>query len=669
MGTSSRSWRTYPRPPLQHSRFRYRGHVKFIPPRYMSSFLEDDEDKEKPCAPESDDGYFPGKENWVKASKYPVPSDVESGVVMDEDEVIKQRPDDVEQGEVGDSDDDEEDYGILTYIPNYQKYKKSVLDVMGKDGGRTWRLALSVLLLVLYFIYFIAVLITNQEKTENYWCDGAGFLIIITLFVAIGLVYFQIIKRYFGRRLYKQVIKPVSNFCSSFWEKLVIRIIVYAVIVLAIIIFLSVDASHEPERLRSISGLLLLILFGFVFSKAPRKINWSQVLWGMGLQFALGIIILRWDVGKGIFKCAGSKISTFLAFTDDGSGFVFGYLAVGEKTVFAFQVLCVIMFFGFVVQILYYLGAMQWIVLKLGWLLQSTIGTTACESVNAAANIFLGQTEAPLIIKPYFSMMTKSELHAVMTGGFATIAGSVLAAYITFQIDAAHLLSASVMSAPAALAYAKLFYPETGKSRTSVKDIQVTKGTESNLLHAAVNGVTSTIPLVASIAANLVAFVAFVAFFNAVFNWSCILVGAEDGMCTLENVMGYVFMPLAYTMGVPWEECEKVGELIGTKTIVNEFVAYLNLAAMKKENLLSERAQVIATYALCGFSNIASIGINLGSLGAMAPDRRGDLAAVAVRAMIAGSAACFMTACTAGMLISGGDVALQAVNAVNGTVI
>jgi len=418
-----------------------------------------------------------------------------------------------------------------------------------------------------------------------------------------------------------------------------------------LIIFLLVDTAGERHRLISVLGLLLLLLFGFVFSKAPRKIVWRHVYWGLGLQFVFGLLILRWSVGRAVFTCAGGKVSAFLAFTDAGSSFLFGGLLTKDNPIFAFTVLPVILFFSFMVQVLYYFGIMQWVVIKLGWCLQVTVGTTACESVNAAANIFLGQTEAPLLIKPYLSLMTNSELHAVMTGGFSTIAGSVLAAYISFGVDPSHLLSASVMSAPAALAFAKLMYPETKVSRTGVKDIKVEKSEEANWLHAAMVGVSNAIPLVANIAASLIAFLAFIAFFNAIFNWSCLLVGAEDGACSLENFFGYIFMPLAWSMGVVWDECKEVGQLIGIKTMVNEFVAYSELTKMSSAGKLSARSEVIATYALCGFSNIASIGINLGGFSAMAPDRRKDLAKVVVRAMISGSCACFLTACVAGVLL------------------
>lgn len=553
-----------------------------------------------------------------------------------------------------DDDSDDEDYSLCTMLPCHSI--KDKVDFLRKDKKlriMMKRVFLS-LLAALYVIYFGYVLyLPTKVEVEDYWCDGDGLLILITGCVVFGLLYFQIVKPYFGTFLYDNVIKPVVNLCGKIWQIKVVRYIFYGGLIAAVAVFLFFDARDEPHRLISLLGVFVLLLFGFLFSTAPRKIRWRHVAWGMGLQFVMGLMILRWRVGKAIFQCAGERVSTFLAFTDDGSSFVFGEL-VSKQHIFGFQVLSVILFFSFCIQILYYWGVMQWVVIKMGWFLQVTVGTTACESVNAAANIFLGQTEAPLLIKPYLADMTKSELHAVMTGGFATIAGSVLAAYISFGVDPTHLLSASVMSAPAALAFAKLFYPETKVSRTGVKDIKIVKGEETNWLHAAMVGVTNAIPLVANIAANLIAFYAFISLCSSMFNWTCTLAGAEDGLCSLENLFGWIFMPLAWVMGVDWSECDKVGELIGIKTIVNEFVAYARLADMKSKNELSIRAEIIATYALCGFSNISAIGINLGGFGAMAPGRKADLAKVVVRAMIAGSCACFLTACIAGTLLSDG---------------
>ncbi|ROT65311.1 hypothetical protein C7M84_016734 [Penaeus vannamei] len=375
----------------------------------------------------------------------------------------------------------------------------------------------------------------------------------------------------------------------------------------------------------------------------------------MGLQFLLGLVILRWPLGQAVFQCAADKVTLFLGFTDVGSEFVFGPSCRRWRSS---------LLRSGVVLSCSSASASESVLLgrdavgrhsSLGWVLAghrrhhppARVSTPLPTSSSAApaSPLFLPQTEAPLLIKPYLPLMTKSELHAVMTGGFATIAGSVLAAYISFGVDPAHLISASVMNAPAALAFSKLFYPETKKSKTSVSNIQMQKGEESSWLHAAMVGVTNAIPLVANIAANLIAFYAFIALCSHVLDWTCMLAGAEEEVCTLENVFGVLFTPLAFVMGVNWSECGQIGKLIGLKIIVNEFMAYSALSDLIKKGTISKRAETIATYALCGFSNISSIGINLGGFSAMAPERRGDLASVVVRAMIAGSCATFLTAC------------------------
>ncbi|XP_042864493.1 uncharacterized transporter HI_0519-like [Penaeus japonicus] len=535
----------------------------------------------------------------------------------------KEHRDDDKDGNSDTSDDDdeeeEEDYSIFTMIPNYNEFKDSLYRALPIKEMHQYRHILFSLLFGGGFImYFAAVLIitTKMEEEWSYWCDADGLLIVLTSLVGLGIFYFQVLKPLlgeehpFGRAFKVYVVDNVSKIASK-----IPGIVVALVLLLAALTFVVLDSWDDPVRLQSLLGIVTLVAFGFIFSVAPRKVRWRHVGWGMGI-------------------IDGMKLDYF-------------FLAP-----VVVNVLSVILFFSFCIQILYYFGIMQWIVMKLGWVLQVTVGTTACESVNAAANIFLGQTEAPLLIKPYLPLMTKSELHAVMTGGFATIAGSVLAAYINFGVDPAHLISASVMNAPAALAFAKLFYPETKKSKTSVSDISMQKGEESSWLHAAMVGVTNAIPLVANIAANLIAFYAFIALCSHVLDWTCVLAGAEEGVCSLENVFGVIFTPLAFVMGVDWSECPKIGKLIGLKIIVNEFMAYSELSVLIKEGSISKRAETIATYALCGFSNISSIGINLGGFSAMAPERRADLASVVVRAMIAGSCATFLTACVAGTLLS-----------------
>lgn len=269
------------------------------------------------------------------------------------------------------------------------------------------------------------------------------------------------------------------------------------------------------------------------------------------------------------------------------------------------------------VEILFFWGALQWFVLKLGQVLRAATGTTVCESVIAVGNVFLGMTESILLIKPYLALQTPSELHVVMASGFATVSGTILASYIGFGAEPAHLVTASVMSAPAAVCYAKLLLPETKRSLTTVDNIQPVEVEDKSVLSAATRGATNGIALVLNIIANIIAFVAFVAFVNGVLGYCGNLIGSEN--FTLEWIFGKVFIPLAWVMGVPWEECELVGSLIGLKTVVNEFVAYQRMGEMKREGLLSPRAELIATYSLCGFTNPGSAGIMIGAIAAMAP--------------------------------------------------
>merc|ERR1711971_174241 len=268
---------------------------------------------------------------------------------------------------------------------------------------------------------------------------------------------------------------------------------------------------------------------------------------------------------------------------------------------FMFKTLSIIYFFSFCVSMMFYLGALQWFVVKIGWLLQVTVGTTAAESMNASANIFLGQATAPFLIKPYLSELTKSEIHAVMTGGFATIAGTVLAAYISFGVSSAHLVSASVMSAPAALAFSKLFYPETEVSKSKSENIVIEAPKEANVLDAATQGASSAGILVVNITAIVVAFIAFMAFLNSVVAFLGDQVGVSG--LSFDIIIGKIFIPLTFCMGVEWEDCEKVSRLLGLKTVLNEFIAYRELGKLIDAGELSQRSTVIATYALCGFAN------------------------------------------------------------------
>uniref|UniRef100_A0A8C7IQL0 Sodium/nucleoside cotransporter n=1 Tax=Oncorhynchus kisutch TaxID=8019 RepID=A0A8C7IQL0_ONCKI len=389
-------------------------------------------------------------------------------------------------------------------------------------------------------------------------------------------------------------------------------------------------------------------------------VSWRTLLWGVALQFLFGVIILRTKAGFTAVDWLGHQVEVFLSYADTGSRFVFGDKYTDHF--FAFQVLPIVVFFSTVISMLYHLGFMQWLILKVGFIMQITMGTSPTESMVAAGNIFVGQTESPLLIRPYISQLTLSEIHAVMTGGFSTIAGSVLGAFISFGIEASHLLTASVMSAPASLAIAKTFWPETETPKvTAKKGLKLETGEGSNLLEAASRGASSSIVLVANIAVNLIAFLALLAFLNAALSWLGNMFNYPQ--LSFSIICSYVFMPFSFLMGVAWEDSFMVGELIGYKTFFNEFVAYERLAKLIKrredkgpeyvddvKQYLSVHSETIATYALCGFANISSLGVMIGGLSAMAPERRGDISRCAIRALISGTVACFMTACIAGML-------------------
>jgi CNT family concentrative nucleoside transporter len=397
----------------------------------------------------------------------------------------------------------------------------------------------------------------------------------------------------------------------------------------------------------AVLGLVVMLLIAWLLSNNRRRIPWRTVVTGIVLQFGFALVILKTSGGRAFFETVSTVITGFLDFSDEGARFVFG--EGFSEHLFAFKVLPTIIFFSSFITVLYYLNVLQWVVKLFAWVMVRVMGTSGAESLSASANIFVGQTEAPLLIRPYVGQMTKSELMAVMTGGFATVAGGVLAAYVGMGVPAGHLIAASVMSAPAALVMAKLMFPETEQSLTAGQvQVQVEKPWV-NVIDAAAEGASAGLQLVLNVAAMLIAFLALVAVINAglghVGSWF-----GRDGL-TLELVFGWLLRPLAWLMGVPWEESDKVGTLLGIKTVLNEFVGYVRLEDMVKAGELSSRSEAIATYALCGFSNFSSIAIQIGGIGGIAPSRKPDLARLGLRAMIAGSLACFQTATIAGMLL------------------
>jgi concentrative nucleoside transporter, CNT family len=415
------------------------------------------------------------------------------------------------------------------------------------------------------------------------------------------------------------------------------------------------------ERAISGLGLVTFILVAYLLSANRKAIRWRPVIWGVLLQLVFAAIILKTPVGFAAFKFLGDIVTRFLDFSDAGAKFVFGDKFTDHY--FAFKVLPTIIFFSCFITVLYYLGVLQRVVQGVAWVMMKTMGTSGAESLSCSANIFVGQTEAPLLIKPYVGAMTRSELHAVMTGGFATIAGGVMAAYISFGVPAQHLIAASVMAAPAALAISKLLYPETEESLTAgTVKIEVERPWV-NVVDAAASGASDGMKLVLNVGAMLIAFLALLALVDALLGWA----GAHIGLpsLSLELIFSYVLSPVAWLIGVPWHDCGQVAILLGKKVTLNEFIAYVDLrtliqnakaiasgaAAPGSLPVISERAKVLATYALCGFANIGSIGIQIGGIGGIAPNRQHDLATLGFRALLAGSLANFMTASVAGLLM------------------
>ena len=403
--------------------------------------------------------------------------------------------------------------------------------------------------------------------------------------------------------------------------------------------------------LLGILGLFTLLSIALLLSENRSAINIKTVLYGLIFQLIFALFILKTPFGAPIFSFLDKSINILIGFSSSGSDFLFkSYIdGVGFHPGlinFAFSTLPTIIFFSSLVAVLYHFGILQAIIKFIARRMQLTLGTSGSETLSVAGNIFLGQTESPLMVRPFVSKMTKSELMAVMTGGFATVSGGVLAIYVSWLTDiqgiAGHLLAASVMSAPAALVVAKIIYPETEESQT-MGDINVNiEQTNINAMEALSNGATDGLKLAANIAAMLIAFISFVAMVNYFLSF---------GGTSMEEIFGIIFRPLAWTMGVPWNEAQLVGMLMGKKIVLTELVAYGDLQNLIRDGMISERSAIISTYALCGFSNFASIGIQLGGIGAMAPERKKDLAKLVTKAMFGGAIASWLTATIAGLLL------------------
>ena len=409
--------------------------------------------------------------------------------------------------------------------------------------------------------------------------------------------------------------------------------------------------------LQPVFGAIVILGIAVAFSTNRRAINWATVAWGLSLQVVFAVIVLKTSIGQRVFATLGDLMTRLLGFAGVGAAFVFGPLGDGTvwgrvmkgalgpegsqyATIFAFQVLPTIIFIAALFAILYYFGVMQIIVRGFAVAMHRVMNASGAESLNVAASIFMGQTEAPLTIRPYLPEMTYSELMTVMTSGMAHISGGIMAAYILFGIEAKHLLTAVIMTAPGTIMMAKMLVPETEVPKTmgSVR-LEVEK-TDVNVIDAAGRGTGEGLHLALNVGAMLISFLALIALLNA-------LLGLVH--LSLQQIFGWVFAPVAWSMGVPWRDAPTIGNLLGTRMALNEFVAYSQLGPLKPQ--LDPKSFTICTYALCGFANFSSIGIQIGGIGALAPNRRHDLARLGLRAMFAGTLANFMTATIAGFLL------------------
>src|ERR1700694_4684883 len=408
-------------------------------------------------------------------------------------------------------------------------------------------------------------------------------------------------------------------------------------------------------RFTGILGLLTMLGFAYVFSTNRRAIRLKTVAWGLGLQFVFAVFVLRIDAGRIVFQKAGDGVTRLLGYAYAGSHFVFGDLAKpgSQLGYFAFGVLPTVIFIAAFFAVLYHFGVMQIIIKIAAWVMTRVMGASGAESLNVAASIFMGQTEAPLTIRPFLPDLTRSELMTVMTSGMAHVSGGIMAAYIAFGIEPKHLLSAVIMTAPGTILMSKMLVPETETPKTAGRVVmskkEVDEEKKENLLGAIARGTTDGLGLALNIAGMLIAFLALIALANGLLGGLHNRIGVAWFPSSLQQIFGTLVAPLAWVIGIPWRDCPAIGNLLGTRMVLNELVAFSMLGPQRA--VLDPRSFTIATFALCGFANLSSIGIQLGGIGALAPNKRGELARLGIRAMLAGTMANLMSASIAGMLL------------------
>jgi len=413
------------------------------------------------------------------------------------------------------------------------------------------------------------------------------------------------------------------------------------------------------EKVFSLFGIILIILLVWLLSSDKKNFPFRIVIWGLIIQFTIGYLVLKFPIGVAFFSWLSEFVTNFLNYSLKSAEFLFGNFAKREfQTTFGFQfaiiVACTVIFFSAFVSILYHYGIMQRIVYSMAWLMNKTMGTSGVESLSASANIFLGQTEAPLLIRHYLNSASLSELNSIMTCGFATIAGGVMAAYISMGIEAKYLITASIISAPGGLILSKILIPPSGNSKSlkDIKNFEIPK--QNNVLSAVSQGATDGLFLSLNILGMLIAFIALIAVLDGgllfLDNWLSGF-GITFLPSSLKELLGYIFMPFAYLVGVPSIDAQTFGSLVGTKIAINEFIAYSDLSLLINQKAITEKTAVLATFALCGFANFSSIAIQIGGIGSLAPDRKADLSKLGIKAMFIGALTNLLTTCIAGIIL------------------
>ncbi|KAL1230930.1 Sodium/nucleoside cotransporter [Trichinella spiralis] len=532
---------------------------------------------------------------------------------------------------------------------------QQIFSPLDEKKKRLFKIIFIILLLILYHIYLGFAIARSFQN--------ALAIVVLTILAWLLVLYYKVLRPYcFPKFIAQHCCSTLALRCKP-KNKKSLQIILYAIIALAILAIILVSVWDKWQRLNSLVGFITIVALLYIFSEHTSKVNWRPVFWGFGIQFLIGIIAIKWKNGMQAFQWISDQVIIFLDYSQEGATFVYGFLTrppmiCGMDPVLMFSALQAIMFFSAVVAILYHLRVMQFVLAKLAWLMQITLRTTSAESLHAVASIILGMCETAIMITPYLPVQTNSEMFAILCSGFGTSAASMFAAYSSFGICPQYLLIVSIMAAPASLACSKLFYPETEKSQsTNISEFANQKSPYKNILDAIGSGASEAIMVVLENGACLVVFISLLAFVNAVISWLGAMVGLEG--LTLEMILSYIFFPIAFLMGVSDEtnmqeriaETLIVSELMGTNVVLNEFIAFQKLGEFIKAGKLSARAQMMATFALCNFSNLGSIGIQLGTYASVCSEQRVTVSRLALKAMIAGCAVAFTSACLAGMLV------------------